>query len=104
MKFSINSNDLAEALDIVSGALSNKPKSDIWKCVHLHRLVDTLQLRTMDSELGFSIRHTLPLDFSSEPDEDLDQVAVPAQHFLEACRALPEVPITFEAERLQHRS
>lgn len=99
MKFSINSNVLSEALDIVSGALSNKPKSDIWKCVHLHRLGDTLQLRTMDSELGFSIRHTLSMDFSSEPDEDLDQIAVPAQHFLEACRALPDVPITFEARQ-----
>ena len=109
MKFSINSNDLSNALDIVSGALPSKPKADIWNCIHLHRQGDALQLRAIDSDIGFSIRHSIPIDFSSEPDEELDQIAVPAKRLLEACRALPDVPITFEARQdyslvLEHKN
>ncbi len=66
-------------------------------CILLQREGNYLELRTTDLEVA--IRHRIPVDFSSEPDEDLDLIAVPAKQFLETCRTLPEIPITFEVEQ-----
>lgn len=94
MKFSTTSTALYEALDTVSGALPSKSDKEILECILLQRKGDHLEIRATDLEV--SIRHRFSVGFSSEPDEDLDIVAVPAKQLLESCRTLPEIPITFE--------
>lgn len=96
MKFSTTSTALYTALDTVSGALPSKSDKEILECILLQRKGELLEVRTSDLEV--SIRHRFPVSFSSEPDEDLDLVAVPAKQFLESCRTLPEIPITFEVK------
>lgn len=97
MKFSISSLALSRALETVSGALPSKADKEILKCILLKRKGDQLELRATDIQL--SIQHRFPVAFSSEPDEELDLIAVPAKRFLESCRSLPDVPVTFEVKK-----
>ena len=97
MKFSSSSTDLAKALDTVSGALPSKADKEILKCILLKRKGDVLELRATDIQL--TIQHQFPVQFASEPNEELDLIAVPAKRFLESCRSLPEIPVTFEVKQ-----
>ncbi|MCY4000175.1 MAG: DNA polymerase III subunit beta [Bacteroidetes bacterium] len=94
MKFTTVNTDLYRALDTVSGAVAAKPDKEILKSILLERKEDFLELRATDMEI--SIRHRIPVQFLSEPDPELDLIAVPSEQFLETCRSLPEIPITFE--------
>lgn len=96
MKFSTNSTALYKALDTVGGVLLTKPDKEILECILLRRKGDLLELRTTDMEVA--VRHNFPVQFLSEPNEQLDQVAVPARQFVETCRTLPDIPITFEVQ------
>ena len=80
MKFSSSSTDLAKALDTVSGALPSKADKEILKCILLKRKGDVLELRATDIQL--TIQHQFPVQFSSEPNEEQDLIAVPAKRFL----------------------
>jgi len=97
MKFSTVNTDLYRALDGVCGAILKKPDKEILKCVLLERKGDLLELRTTDMEI--SIWHKIPVDFISDEDDDVNVVAVPAQQFLDTCRSLPEISITFEVDQ-----
>ena len=96
MKFSTVSSILYKAVDAVIGALPNKSDKEILECVLLHRQGDFLELRATD--LDIAIRHHVPVQFLSEPNEDLDIVAIPSKQLLESCRTLPEIPITFDVD------
>ena len=94
MHFSTSNTDLYKALDAVGGALPSKPDKEILGCILMQRQGDSLELRATDNEI--SIRHRLQVEFLSEPEGESDMIAVPAKQFLESCRMLPDIPITFE--------
>jgi len=96
MKFSTISSVLYEALDAVSGALPGKPDKEILDCILLQRQGDSLELQATDLEIA--IRHRVPVEFLSEPNEELDLIAIPSKQLLESCRTLPEVPITLSVD------
>ena len=80
MKFTTVNTDLYRALDTVSGAVAAKPDKEILKSILLERKEDFLELRATDMEI--SIRHRIPVQFLSEPDPELDLIAVPSEQFL----------------------
>jgi DNA polymerase-3 subunit beta len=93
MTFSASSADLLRALTTVSGALSGKPTMPILESILFERDGDSLRLSATDLEI--SIVQAVTVDF--EGDDGPSRIAVPARRLLDTLRALPDLPLTFQA-------
>lgn len=95
MKFTAASSDLLKALQTVSGAVPTKSTLPILECILFEADGNTLRLSATDLEI--SIRQKLAVTMRKE-DGDPARVAVPAKRLLDTLRALPELPVQFEAD------
>ena len=97
MKFTASTADLQEALTTVNGAVPSKSTMPILECILFEREENYLRLSATDLEI--SIIERLPVQFESNSTGDQVRVAVPAKRLLDTIRALPDLPITFSANR-----
>ena len=95
MKFTASSADLQEAVTTVNGAVPSKSTLPILECILFERDGDALRLSATDLEI--SIVQRLEVRFEEGAGE-AQRVAVPAKRLLDTLRALPELPLTFEAD------
>jgi DNA polymerase-3 subunit beta len=91
MKFTISSGELQKALNAVIGVVPNKAVSPILETVLFQTGNGRLTLTATDLEI--SIRESIPVDSEVEGN-----VAVPGRRLLELLKALPDIPLGFEAE------
>jgi DNA polymerase-3 subunit beta len=91
MKFSISSNDLQKALNAVVGVVPSKATMPILENVLFTGEKDRLTLTATDLELKVSETINTPLDMEGS-------VAVPGKKLLEFLKALPDIPVTLEAD------
>ena len=95
MKFTAASTDLLKALQTVSGAVPTKSTLPILECILFEADGNTLRLSATDLEI--SIRQKLAVTLKGS-DGAPTRVAVPAKRLLDTLRALPELPVEFEAD------
>ncbi len=93
MKFTASSAALLKALTTAGGAVPTKSTLPILECI-LFEQVDETRLRLSATDLEVSIVQEVDVQFE---DEQARRIAVPARRLLDTLRALPEVPISFEA-------
>lgn len=91
MKFTISSGELQKALNAVIGVVPNKAVSPILETVLFQAWQGTLTLTATDLEI--SIREAIPVDAEAE-----GSVAIPGRRLLELLKALPDIPLSIEAE------
>ncbi len=97
MKFSASSADLLKALTTVGGAVPSKSTLPILECI-LFAQLDETGLRLSATDLEVSIVQRINVQFESNGRGDGRRIAVPAKRLLDTLRALPDVPIQFEAD------
>lgn len=91
MKFTISSGELQKALNAVVGVVPSKAVTPILETVLFQGADGLLTLTATDLEI--SIRETINADLESE-----GAVAVPGRRLMELLKALPDIPLVFEAE------
>ena len=96
MKFAVSSARLSKALDLVRGAVGTKSSQPILECIHLRRDEGHLVLTATD--LDISLEHRIEVDFEGEPGSLTDSVAVPAARFVDTCKSLGDLPVTFSVD------
>lgn len=101
MKFSASSADLLKALTTVGGAVPSKSTLPILECILFEQLDDT-GLRLSATDLEISIVQRINVRFEGNGAGDGQRIAVPAKRLLDTLRALPDVPIHFEADSEFH--
>jgi DNA polymerase-3 subunit beta len=95
MKFTAASSDLLKAFQTVAGAVPTKSTLPILECILFEADGNTLRLSATDLEI--SIRQKLAVTLKGSNGAPT-RVAVPAKRLLDTLRALPEVPVDFEAD------
>ncbi len=93
MKFSASSAALLKALTTTGGAVPAKSTLPILECI-LFEQVDDKRLSLSATDLEVTIVQQVEVQFESASAR---RIAVPARRLLDTLRALPEVPISFEA-------
>ncbi len=101
MKFSASSADLLKALTTVGGAVPSKSTLPILECILFEQL-DEAGLRLSATDLEISIVQRVNVQFESNGTGAGMRIAVPAKRLLDTLRALPDVPIQFEADEEFH--
>lgn len=96
MRFTASSVELLRALQTVNGAVPSKSTLPILECILFEQDGATLRLSATDLEI--SIRQKLSLPVEVGADGGPTRVAVPAKRLIDTLRALPEVPVSFEAD------
>lgn len=96
MNFSTSSAKLSKALDLVRGAVISKPSQPILECILLKREGNDLVLTA--SDLNITVQHRIAVDFDGEPGGMTDCVAVPAARFVDTCKSLNDLPVTFSVD------
>ncbi|MFT5142300.1 MAG: DNA polymerase-3 subunit beta [Rhodothermales bacterium] len=96
MRFTASSVELLRALQTVNGAVPSKSTLPILECILFE--TDGQALRLSATDLEISIRQRLSLAVSSAEGAGPSRVAVPAKRLIDTLRALPEVPVAFEAD------
>jgi DNA polymerase-3 subunit beta len=96
MKFTASSADLLKALQTVSGAVPSKSTLPILECILFEQDGGTLRLSATDLEI--SIRQKLAVPLDRDASDGPSRVAVPAKRLIDTLRALPELPVGFEAD------
>lgn len=96
MTFSTSSAKLSKALELVRGAVPSKPSQAILECIQMQREDNTLLLSATDQEI--SLQHRLEVDFEGEAGGLTDCVAVPASRFVDTCKSLGDLPISFSVD------
>jgi DNA polymerase III subunit beta len=94
MRFTASSVELLRALQTVNGAVPSKSTLPILECILFE--TDGRALRLSATDLEISIRQKLSLAVND--GEGPSRVAVPAKRLIDTLRALPEVPVAFEAD------
>jgi DNA polymerase-3 subunit beta len=98
MKFTASSADLQDALTTVGRAVPSKSTMPILECILFERDEDG-HLRLSVTDLEISIVKRVPVQFESNgTGEGAAKVAVPAKRLQDTIRALPDLPLTFEAD------
>ena len=98
MKFTASSSALLKALTTTGGAVPSKSTLPILECI-LFEQIDETGLRLSATDLEVSIVQQVEVQFEGEQAR---RIAVPAKRLLDTLRALPEVPISFEANNEFH--
>ncbi|NNE69722.1 MAG: DNA polymerase III subunit beta, partial [Rhodothermales bacterium] len=96
MRFTASSVELLRALQTVNGAVPSKSTLPILECILFEQDGATLRLSATDLEI--SIRQKLSLPVEVGEGGGPTRVAVPAKRLIDTLRALPEVPVSFEAD------
>ena len=96
MKFTVSSQDLLSALNVVAGAVPSKSTLPILECILFEQESDALKLTATDLEIFIVQR--VPVAFESNGTASGGRVAVPARRLLDTLRALPDLPVTFHAD------
>ena len=94
MKFTASSADLLKALTTAGGAVPTKSTLPILECI-LFEQVDETCLSLSATDLEVTIVQQVEVQFEGNHTR---RIAVPARRLLDTLRALPEVPISFEAD------
>ena len=94
MKFTASSADLLKALTTAGGAVPTKSTLPILECI-LFEQVDETRLSLSATDLEVTIVQRVEVQFE---ENHIRRIAVPARRLLDTLRALPEVPISFEAD------
>ena len=94
MKFTASSADLLKALTTAGGAVPTKSTLPILECI-LFEQVDETCLSLSATDLEVTIVQRVEVQFE---ENHIRRIAVPARRLLDTLRALPEVPISFEAD------
>ena len=96
MRFTASSTDLLRALQTVNGAVPSKSTLPILECILFEQDGSALRLSATDLEISIRQRLSLPVDLKE--GEGPTRVAVPAKRLIDTLRALPEVPVAFDAD------
>ena len=96
MRFTASSVELLRALQTVNGAVPSKSTLPILECILFEQ--DGSALRLSATDLEISIRQKLALKVDTKTGDGAARIAVPAKRLIDTLRALPEVPVEFEAD------
>lgn len=96
MRFTASSVELLRALQTVNGAVPSKSTLPILECILFEQ--DGSALRLSATDLEISIRQKLALKVDAKNGAGAARIAVPAKRLIDTLRALPEVPVEFEAD------
>lgn len=94
MQFTASSATLLKALTTAGGAVPTKSTLPVLECI-LFEQIDETRLSLSATDLEVTIVQQVEVQFEGKPGR---RVAVPARRLLDTLRALPEVPISFEAD------
>ncbi|MDQ7039612.1 MAG: DNA polymerase III subunit beta [Rhodothermus sp.] len=97
MRFTVTSTELLKALTAVAGVVPSKATMPILECILFEAEEGALRLSATDLEI--SIVERLPIQPELQNgQEGARRVAVPARRLLETLRALPDLPVQFNAD------
>ena len=98
MKFIVNSQQLLQQLQSLSGVFTSNNTMPIINCFHLHLEEGALTVKTTDLSTTLVAR----MEVETGRMEKAEEVAIPSKMLLEILKSFDDVPVTFSVDPQSH--